>query len=172
MTLKLTENDFREVEKVAEIIKEVEHSNIPELVNSFEEIESYQPFLISLLLGYKDQLDKIELDELANTLIIIWRFYQNYPKTMEVSITADLYQNFDEKNIRFLNYLTGEPNEEAKLKTIALDLDSLKSKALLTGLFYRYNENKNLSSMEKGLKGEVLLGLKSLIQCFDSINQR
>ena len=171
MTLKLTDKDFSEVKKVAEIIKEVDHSNISELVNSFEEIEKYQPFLISLLLGFKDQLNKIELDELANTLIIIWRYYQNFPKTMEVRITADQYQDFDEKNLRFLNYLTGEPNEEARLKTIALNLDSLESKALLTGLFYRYNENKNLSSMEKGLKGEVLLGLKSLIQCFDSINQ-
>ncbi len=71
MTLKLTDKDFSEVKKVAEIIKEVDHSNISELVNSFEEIEKYQPFLISLLLGFKDQLNRIELDELANKLIII-----------------------------------------------------------------------------------------------------
>jgi hypothetical protein len=49
------------------------------------------------------------------------------------------------------------------------DLDHLKSKALLSGIFYRFDTQPILMKMDSGLEGTLLIGMKSIIECFEEI---
>ncbi len=106
MNLKLSDNDYNEVMTVSKIIKEVKYENYSELYHELKEIEAFQPFLISLLLGYRERLQEHELEELAKDLIIIWRYFADRPDVKQTRITAGIYTEVDKKNIELINYGT------------------------------------------------------------------
>lgn len=73
--------------------------------------------------------------------------------------------------MHLLKYLEGEPGHEGKLEVIASDLEHLNSKALLTGLFLRFNTQNELINMKPETRGILLIGMKSLIECFEEIEK-
>lgn len=48
------------------------------------------------------------------------------------------------------------------------DLSHLKSKALLTGLMYQFDHLQSLSKMGINEKSMLIIGMKSLIECFEA----
>lgn len=169
--MKFTEKDYRETDHVAEIIKKTENSSIEELSTIFDEMRIYQPILISIFLGFKDDLSKEELDELAKDLIIIWKFFSDKPNTKKTKITESHLEKFDKKNAEFINYLSGENSEKEFRNVTKMDLESIESKGLLSGIYFRYNENKVHLNMNQEIRNELILQMKSLIECFEHINK-
>ena len=58
-----------------------------------------------------------------------------------------------------------------KIDIISLDLENLKSKALMAGLFLRFETIKALIKMKGVKKGIVMVGMKSLIECLEDIDE-
>lgn len=166
MRIKISEDDFLQVERVAAILNEVGPMNPEELFQSLEEINQFQPLMIRLLLGYKDRLREQELNEFARDLIIIWKFFDNNVFIRKNPLTEEFFMEVDKKNIEFMKYLSGEHSGTSFDEACAADLESLESKALFTGMLFRYNEIEAIKQMDTELKGEILLGVKSLIECF------
>lgn len=168
--MKFTEKDYRESERVADIIKDIDHSSIQELSEIFDEIRHYQPSLISIFLGYKEVLSNEELDEFAKNLIIIWKFFSDKPNSKKTKITESHLKKFDKKNAEFFNYLSGEDKDEMREIT-EITLEAMDSKAILTALIYRFNGKNIFKKMNQDTKSELLLELKTLIECFEHINK-
>ena len=168
--MKFTDQDYRETDFVAEIIKKTESSSIEELSAVLDEMRKYQPILISVFLGFKDDLSYVELDELAKDLIIIWKFFSDKPKSKQTKISENLLYKFDKKNAEFINYLSGEDSEQEFQNATKMDLESIESKGLYSGIFFRYNENKVHLNMNQEIRNELILQMKSLIECFEYIN--
>ena len=62
--MNISEHDKIEVSRISEIVLKIDHIDI-EYVNSItDEINQYQPFLLSMLLGYQLDLKPKELEEL------------------------------------------------------------------------------------------------------------
>ena len=167
----LTEQDFKDVDKVGKIFKEVEKSNTAELESIVDEIATYQPILISIFMGHNEQLKLEELDEVIRDFIVLWKYFSVHPKCKKARITEKLINEKDNKNIRFMQYLLGEPSKEERDLATAIDLANMKSKALMTGFLLKYNENNVLKNMNRQLWGGLVLGLKSLIECFEEITK-
>jgi len=49
------------------------------------------------------------------------------------------------------------------------DLQNLKSKSLLAAIFYRFQNRQVLRKMAFENKGIILIGIKSFIECFETI---
>ena len=169
--MKFTEKDHKESKIVADIIKETDNSSIQELSEILDEMRVYQPLLISIFLGFKDDLSYEELDELAKDLIIIWKFFSDKPKSKKTKITENLLYKFDKKNAEFINYLSGEDSQKEFRNITKIDLESIESKGLLSGIFFRYNENKVHVNMNHEIRNELILQMRSLIECFEYINK-
>jgi len=169
--MKFKDKDYREADVVADIIKKTESSSIEELSVIFDEIRKYQPILISIFLGFKDDLSYKELDELAKDLIIIWKFFSDKPNSKKAKITENLLFKFDKKNAEFINYLSGEDSQKEFRNMTKINLESLESKGLLSGIYFRYNENKVHLNMNHEIRNELILQMKSLIECFEFINK-
>ena len=169
--MKFTEKDHKESEIVADIIKETDNSSIQELSEILDEMRVYQPLLISIFLGFKDDLSYEELDELAKDLIIIWKFFSDKPKSKKTKITENLLYKFDKKNAEFINYLSGEDSQKEFRNITKIDLESIESKGLLSGIFFRYNENKVHVNMNHKIRNELILQMRTLIECFEYINK-
>ena len=140
--MKITDKDYRETNVVAKIINKTDSSSIEELSAILDEMGKYQPILISIFLGFKDDLSYKELDELAKDLIIIWKFFSDKPSSKTTKITENLLFKFEKKNAEFMNYLSGENSQKEFRTTTEMDLESIESKGLLSGIFFRFKENK------------------------------
>jgi len=165
----ISEKDKKESEKVGQLIKRIE--NIDELYVNTESniIYQKQPFLISLLLGYRLDLKEAELEEIMKIVFLIWEFFKDFKLIRENKISESQFNRIQQRNIHMLKYLEGEQGENAKLNLIASDLIHLRSKELLTGIIFQFNNKKELLSLNNSIRGKILIGIKSLIESFEEI---
>lgn len=166
-----TQEDKKESEKIAQLIKKID--NIDALyVNSESEIISQkQPFLISLLLGYRLDLKENELEEMMKIILLIWEYFKSFDQILRVKVSQKRFEEIQQRNIHMLKYFEGEHGENAQNILVESDLSHLHSKALLTGIFLQFNHKKSLTELKNKEKGIILIGMKSLIECFDEIKQ-
>ncbi|WP_430936774.1 hypothetical protein [Saccharicrinis sp. 156] len=134
-----------------------------------DKISQQQPFLISLILGYRYDLKSLELEEIMKIIFLIWEFFKEYHQTETEKITEPQFMRIQQRNVHMLKYFEGEQSKKSKLEVISADLENLKSKALFTGVIFQFNQKIALLNMKNETRGIILVGLKSLIECFEEI---
>jgi len=110
-----------------------------------------------------------ELGPLVNLYIAIWEYYKSNANVRAVPITQKTYEMVEDKNMRMLNNFE-KMASDGKQDFLVNDLNKVDSKALLAAVFLQFRENKALRSMNIQTKGMLLIGLKSVIQCFDELS--
>jgi len=168
----ISQEDKNESVKIIQLIKKID--NIDEVyVNSESEIISQkQPFLISLLLGYRFDLKENELEEIMKIIFIIWEYFKSFEQILKIKVSKKQFEKIQQRNIHMLKYFEGENGHNAQYNLVKSDLRYLHSKALLTGIFFQFNHKKSLVEMNNEEKGIILIGMKSLIECFDEVNAK
>ena len=169
-TVKFTKQDFKETRDLATIINFCDQADNKTLEQVVDDIYRYQPFLISLFLGYKDDVTPHQHDELIRIIIIIWLFFKDYKGVKKQTINDIQFEQQQQKNVQFLQYLEGEPTLHAQSVTTELNLQQLQSKALFTAVLYRVLEGQHLQHLDTEEQGIMILSLKSLIECFESLS--
>lgn len=168
----ISQEDKNESEKIIQLIKKID--NIDEVyVNSESEIiYQKQPFLISLLLGYRLDLKENRLEEIMKIIFIIWEYFKGFEQILKIKVSEKQFEKIQLRNIHMLQYFEGESEQNAQYSITESDLKHFQSKALLTGIFFQFNHKKSLVEMNNEEKGIILMGMKSLIECFDEINAK
>lgn len=169
--MQFTDTDFQQTNQVAELIRFCDTADIKTLEQLMDEIYRHQPFLISLFMGYKEEVDMLQLDEILRVLIIIWLFFRANENVKRSKITVRMFENMERKNVSFLKYLEGEPAGQAHQDTTAANLGALQSKALFTAVLFKIKQGSALKKLNPEISGIILLGLKSLIECFEDISK-
>lgn len=168
--MQFTNTDLEETKKVAEIIKFCDTADLKTLEQVADQIYRYQPFVISIFLGYKDEVDIYQHDEILRILIIIWSFFKDRKNVKSTQITEKQFEARQRKNVAFLKYLQGEPRQ-AQPQTTADNLGALKSKALFTAVLFKLKEGPALKEVDAELSPIILLGMKSLIESFEELSK-
>ena len=117
----------------------------------------------------KDGAGVFQLDELLRILIVIWLFFEDRPRVKQKRITQKMFEARQKENVNFLEYMDGEPSQSAKNQLVAENLQALHSKELWTMVFYKFKEGAALKTLDTQLSGIILIGMKSLIECFEEI---
>ena len=139
-------------------------------VNTESDIMSQQqPFIISLLLGYNHGLKAPELEEMMKIIFLIWEYFKDMKQINEVKISESQFERIHQRNIYMLKYFEEEKDESEKLDFVDSVLRHLNSRALFTGVLYQFNQKQALLDMRDKERGILLIGLKSLIECFEEI---
>ena len=68
-----------------------------------------------------------------------------------------------------LKYFEGEQGKIYELELISSDLNNFNSKSLFTEVIFQFNNKKALLNMKDESRGIILVGLKSLIECFEEV---
>lgn len=165
------QNDKIESARVAHLIKKVESMDATYVDLESNIIAQKQPFLISLLLGYRNELKESELEEMMRIIFLIWEYFKDFKQIGESKISADQFERIRLRNIKMLAYYEGEQNDNDKLALTGSDINHLKSKALITGVLFLMNHKKPLSAMKSGQKGTLFLDMKCLVECLDEITK-
>ena len=121
-----------------------------------DELFICQPFLLSMLMGYKYDLSTIELDETLNLYFAVWEYFKIDPKVKLNAITKDRFEHFQNTNIQIFAI-----NDPASRETVTI---------LLAAIFERFKNRPVLLNMETQIKGAIMIGVKSIIECFEEIS--
>jgi hypothetical protein len=163
------QNDSTEAKDLVKVQIKIDNIDA-EYVNLIsDEIFQKQPFFLTVLLGYRLDTTAIELEEIMKIYFLIWEYFRTNKKVQTIKVTEDYFETIQNKNIAMLQYADGGLDDVEKTKIYSSDLGNLKSKALFTAVLYRYNERTVLLKMEERKRTIILIGIKSFIECFETI---
>ena len=163
------QNDFTEAKDLAKVQIKIDHIDAEYVDVITDEIFQKQPFFLTVLLGYRLDTTLIELEEIMKIYFLIWEYFRNNTKVQTIKVTEDHFEKIQDKNIAMLQYADGELADVEKMKIYSSDLINLKSKALFTAVLFRYNERPVLLKMDERKRAIILIGIKSFIECFETI---
>jgi hypothetical protein len=167
--MKISDADFEETKKLAPLFAKIDTIDAGYVEATSKEISQYQPFLLSLLLGYRLDVTMPEVEEIMKIYFLLWEYFKDQKNIKYYPITKRQFMQAEERNIAFLRYLEGEPSPAATTEVTGLDLENVRSKTLYAGILYRFKHRVVLAEMEERNKGIVLIGVKSLLDCFENI---
>ena len=165
----ISEEDKREILRVGQLIKKIEMADEEYINKESDLISKKQPFLISLLLGFRFDLKDLELEEIMKIIFLIWEFFKNHSQINKTKISESQFERIHQRNIYMLKYYEGEQGQKASMELISNDLKNLKSKSLFAAIVFQFFEKIPLLEMENESRGSTLVGMKTLIECFEEI---
>ena len=163
------QNDFSEAKDLAKVQIKIDNIDAEYVDLISDEIFQKQPFFLTTLLGYRFDVTPIELEEIMKIYFLIWEYFRTNKKVQTIKVTETYFETILNTNIALLQYIDGELDEDEKTRIYSSHLSNLKSKALFTAVLYRYSERPVLIKMEEEKRAIILLGIKSFIECFETI---
>ena len=167
--MKITQKDFDETTELAGLLTKIDNFSSEDVDTLSDEIFKRQPFFLTVLLGYRFDVTPEELEEIMKIYFLIWEYFKTNKNVQTKPVTESYFEKVQDRHIKMLKYVEGETTQNDKMNIYSYDLDNLKSKALITAVLYRYNSRPTLLKMDKKSKGIVLVGIKSFIECFETI---
>lgn len=167
--MEITQKDINETAMLTELMRKINIMGA-EYINSVSaEIFNLQPFFLTVLLGYRFDVTEKELDEIMTIYFLIWEYFK-INKTLPIKkITEVDFEKTQIRNIQMLKYSEGESSNDDRMKVYSNDLKYLKSKSLLGAIIYKFNNSPILIKMNETKKNIILIGIKSFIECFETI---
>jgi hypothetical protein len=160
-----------DTEKVANLIGLIDRIDAEGVRKNGDEWAIHQPFLISLLIGDSKDLLPEEFEEGMKCYMLIWGYFKDRKGIRQKAITQTQYSRILERNLRMVQYMGDEPTERAATKVVESDIENLMAKALFVGVQLRFERSAAIQAMDSGLRGQYLLCMKSLIECFEELEK-
>ena len=166
--MNFTQQDFDEIETLANLSQKIDNIDAAYVNTVSDDIYKKQPFLLSILLGYHNDVTPIELEELMKIYFLIWEYFKDNKNIQERKLTEQLFEEYHNRNIQMLSYVDSEDSDQQTI-VYKQELQNLKSKALMTVILYRFNNRSGLIEMNEKTRGIILIGIKTFIECFETI---
>ncbi len=164
--MNFSENDYSETKEMARLLKKIDTIDAKYVDATTDEMYQYQPFLLSILLGYQHDLKLTEVDEIMKIYFTIWEHFKARKNIQAKKITEEQFESFEKTHLHFFQYLEGS---DARDKDFAItsDIENQPSKALLAAILLRFNTRPVLLSMDEYERGIIIIGLRSSVDCFE-----
>lgn len=120
-------------------------------------------------MGYRLDVLPEELDEIMKVYFLIWEYFKNRKRVRTSKISKAHFEKVQERNIKMLQYSKGEPTQKDKLEIYSADLQNLRSKVLWAAVLFRLQTRPVLHKMNDEKRGAILIGIKTFIECFETI---
>jgi len=158
-----------QLEKIRSIVDEMAQMDLSDVNRTMDDIARYQPFLISLSMGDRLDLKPEEWNEMVMIYILIWGYFKDNKDLRKKKLSKELFQKKQDKNIKFLQYLSKEDDTNEILKVTHLDLDNMQAKYLFSYISTQFEEKQVLQEMDPQARGICLIGVKSIIEGFEEL---
>lgn len=166
--MKITNTDLNEVDEIIEMLLKIEKFEKSYLNDLTKEIYFQQPFFLELIRGYSLELTEKEYEGIVQIHFLIWEYFKAKGKIPTKRITVEGYENIQMRHIQMLKYTEGESNRGEVENIFIDDFAKIKSKTLFTFILVRFNTHPSLMNMDSRKTGMILIGVKTIIECFES----
>ncbi len=168
--MQVTEYDMKETVLVQDIMNRIERIDAEYVNLESDLIYKQQPFLISLILGYRVDLETEELELVTKCIFVIWEYFKSNDTVKRIKIVDEQFDRIHERNFHLLRYFEKE-SKKGKLELVTRDLEHLKAKALYASMMHMLQIQNPLANSLAKTRSVVLVGMKCLIECFEEIIQ-
>lgn len=166
--MKLTPRDLEETKLVAALLKKVKQLDLTEVESISARMVEHQPYMMSLLLGYRFDVEKDQLDDVMRMLFLIYLFFERKTEIKKKQIDAEEFRKHQSKNGHYLKYLEGTKGRKAIAKINEEYLAHLRYISLFTGVIDLAQTQVSFQRIDPEVKGIVVLGMKTLIDCLEA----
>jgi len=169
MEMEITKEDINETAIMAELIRKTNIIDTGYVNSISDEIFNIQPSFLTVLLGYRFDITENELEEIMIIYFLIWEYFK-IKNTLPIKKVTEMdFEKIQNRNIQMLKYSDGESSHNDKMKVYSNDLKYLKSKSLLAENICKFQYRPILIKMDENKKNIILIGIKSFIECFETI---
>lgn len=145
--IKASKREVKELERVLELEKKIDSIG-PQYVDDMStEIFKYQPFYLSVLLGYRMDVTPLELDELLRVYFLVWEYFRTSDGPLKKIVTQAQFEKAEDQMVAMLQYSEGVSQND-KGDVFEKDIDTLKSKVLMGVVVSRFQKRSILANME------------------------
>lgn len=169
MKTQITDKEAQEVKEVSALSDIVNNIDVAYINAATDEMYKHQPFVLSLLLGYRVDLQPDEFEEIGKVIFLIWEYFKKRSKVKARQISEVQFNAKQDQLISMLKYIEGAKNSTKGKRIVIDDFKNLTSTALFAGVLVRFDTREPLHSMNKEKRAILLAGMKSLIECFESL---
>ena len=170
MCMQLTEKDKKDYFLVQDIIRRVDRIDEIYAASESDLIYKQQPFLISLILGYRVDLKPKNFELATKCIFVIWEYFKSNDAVKRIAITKEQFDRIHEKIFYLLQYFEKETNE-GKVELLEFDFGKLKSKALYAGLMGIFEDQNPSNKKDSEAIATLSVGMKCLIECFEELGK-
>jgi hypothetical protein len=162
-------NDLADAQRLAPIIREVNDLDIPRMDVLLGRLVQSQPFVMSMLLGYHAEHTPHVFEAIARCVLIVWRFHESTGRDT-IPIGQEQYERTLQNNMAMLKYAEGGSGAEDAMAVYRNDITAMRGKAVLAALQGIVMAHPALHGHGLPAKGQLMLELKTLIDCYDAIS--
>lgn len=168
MAVKEKPHDLEDVHVLERILPEIENISITEYKVLIDEISKNQPFVISLILAYKEEYEgNPAFDEIIKNYLLIYAFFKSKGNLKNNAVTADKFRKRINEVSLFLAKLEITSRAESNKLTEA-DFRSVKHTMLMFKIFERIKNNNHLSKLTLKQQSDIALEARCLIDCLSA----
>ena len=120
-----------------------------------DELMVHQPFLASMMAGYKFDLPPQEMDEVLKLYVAVWEFFKTDPIAKVTAITESQFDRLHTFNVNLMT-----KNDSVDGATISV---------LLSVIIQRFGTRPTFKQMNVQKLGALIVGIKSTIECFQEL---
>ena len=162
--LSVNNTDPDDERRLEMIVANIENITTSEVDRITDEINKYQPLMISLIMAYyKDFGNSIVFGELIKNTLMIWMYFKDYEGVKKKSLTEKRFNKRLFEIVDFFTYLDGS-SEEEKHKMIVDDFSNMKNKMLMYRILETFKNNTHLSKLTITQKNELIIESRCLIE--------
>ena len=167
--MELTQQDIADVKQLVNLESKINKISGEEVNLITDEIFQKQPFFLTVLLGFRFDIELEEMEEIIKIYLLIWEYFRTSKKVQTIKVTQEHFETTQAKFFSMLQYIEGEPREVNKSRIYEADFNKLKSKVLFAVVLKRFTTSPILEKMDGRNKGIILMGIKSFIVCFETV---
>lgn len=166
--IKFRDQDWSSIAEVTQLIHKIETLEINEFERISAAIVKYQPFYLRVLLGYKGDVSREELDEIMRLYYLIWIYFESKEKVQGEQITQFQFEQTQKHYIHMFRYSVAE-DKKSKQVIYEREIQQFYSKTLLAALHARIEEKPVLINLNQEMKAVMIMGIYGFIQCFEAL---
>ena len=169
MTLHIDHKDLKDLAKVESLIRMIDSQEQDYFMKVLDEMQLYQPFLLSVLLGYQFDLTPPQHERVIKIFVLIWAYFGDRKNLRKKQIRdADLEHRLA-GNIRTLERFEKETTTKGKDAVFTDDMARVNATGLYAAIFHMVHSDKLFEKMGIRDRAYLVMGLKNIIESIEAL---
>jgi len=169
MAKHINKKDLKDTAKVASLIRMIELQDQVYFLKVLDEMHEFQPFLLSVLIGYQYDLTPLQHEKVIKIFALIWEYFGDHENLRKKQIRESDLKQIVAGSLHTLQSYDKETSTDGKNAAFNEDMARINATKLYLAIFYLINSDKEFDNMGVIERTYLAMGLKHIIECIEAL---
>jgi len=169
MTLHIENKDLKNLAKVDSLIRMIDLQDQAYFEKVLDEMHLFQPFLLSVLLGYQFDLTPLQHEKVIKIFTLIWAYFSDHENLRKKQVREEDLEDRLAGNLRTLQRFEKETTTDGKNTIFTEDMARINATGLYAAIFHMVGSDKVFDNMGVRDRTCLAIGLKNIIECIEAL---